>query len=97
MYVTVVYVHVKADNVDEFIKASKPNHDNSVMEDGNRRFDILQMAQDPTRFILYEAFESKEAAARHKSTPHYLTWRETIAEWMAEPRNGVVYDGLFPK
>jgi autoinducer 2-degrading protein len=96
MYATVVYVHVKSGYVDDFIRASKPNHENSVKEDGNRRFDILQMADDPTKFILYEAYESKEAAARHKSTPHYLTWRETIAEWMAEPRKGVVYSGLFP-
>ena len=96
MYVTVVYVRVKPDSVDAFIRATKPNHEHSVREDGNQRFDILQDAEDRTRFILYEAYESREAAARHKSTPHYLTWRETIAEWMAEPRKGVVYNGLFP-
>ncbi|MBN2324344.1 MAG: antibiotic biosynthesis monooxygenase [Spirochaetes bacterium] len=97
MYVTVVYVHVKPDHVEEFKSATKPNHTHSIKEEGNLRFDILQDAEDPTRFILYEAYESREAAARHKSTPHYLTWRETIAEWMAEPRKGVVYEGIFPQ
>jgi autoinducer 2-degrading protein len=97
MFVTVVYVYVKAEHVDDFIRASRLNHEGSVLEEGNRRFDILQDAEDRTRFILYEAYESREKAARHKSTPHYLTWRETIAEWMAEPRKGVVYDGLFPR
>lgn len=97
MYVTVVYVHVKAGHEQDFIKASEKNHKNSVMEDGNLRFDVLQMAEDPEWFILYEAYESKEAAARHKATPHYLTWRETIAGWMAEPRKGVVYNGLLPQ
>jgi autoinducer 2-degrading protein len=97
MYVTVVYVRVKPDHVDAFINATKSNHEHSVKEEGNLRFDILQDAEDRTRFLLYEAYESREKAARHKSTPHYLTWRETIAEWMAEPRKGVVYDGLFPR
>jgi autoinducer 2-degrading protein len=97
MYVTVVYVHVREGHVEDFIKASKPNHENSIKEQGNLRFDILQMADDPKKFILYEAYTDKEASARHKSTPHYLTWRETIADWMAEPRKGVVYDGLYPE
>jgi autoinducer 2-degrading protein len=92
MYVTVVYVRVKPDHVDAFINATKSNHEHSVKEEGNLRFDILQDAEDRTRFLLYE-----EKAARHKSTPHYLTWRETVAEWMAEPRKGVVYEGLFPR
>ena len=97
MYVTVVYVHVKPGHEQGFIDASGKNHRNSVMEEGNLRFDVLRMADDPSRFLLYEAYESREAAARHKSTPHYLAWRETIADWMAEPRKGVVYDGLFPE
>jgi autoinducer 2-degrading protein len=97
MYVTVVYVRVKPDHVDAFINATKSNHEHSVKEEGNLRFDILQDAEDRTRFLLYEAYESREKAARHKSTPHYLTWRETVAEWMAEPRKGVVYEGLFPR
>ncbi len=97
MYVTVVYVHVKPDHIQDFINASKPNHEGSVQEKGNRRFDILQMADDPSSFILYEAYSDKDAAAAHKETSHYLRWRETIAEWMAEPRQGVVYNGLFPE
>ena len=97
MYVTVVYVHVKEGHEEDFIKASEKNHKNSVMEDGNLRFDVLRMADDPSLFVLYEAYENKEAVARHKSTQHYLTWRETIADWMAEPRKGVVYNGLLPQ
>ena len=32
----------------------------------------------------------------HKQTPHYLTWRETVADWMAEPRQGVPYHVIAP-
>ncbi len=96
MLVTIVHVIVKPDHVDEFIEASRLNHELSVTEPGNRRFDVLQSADDPTRFVLYEAYENADEAAKHKETAHYNAWRETVADWMAQPRNGVPYNGLFP-
>jgi autoinducer 2-degrading protein len=96
MHVTLVEVHVKPEHVDDFIAATKHNHDASTRETGNRRFDVLQALDDPTRFILYEAYASEAEATAHKSTAHYLSWRETVAEWMAEPRRGISWRGLFP-
>jgi (4S)-4-hydroxy-5-phosphonooxypentane-2,3-dione isomerase len=97
MHVTLVKVSVKPDRVNDFIEASRANHEGSVDEPGNRRFDILQDPGDPTRFILYEAYASADDAAAHKQTPHYLAWRDAVAEMMAEPRQGIPYNGLFPK
>lgn len=97
MHVTLVHVRVMPDRVDDFIAASKANHEGSIAEPGNRRFDILQNPSEPTEFILYEAYVSADDAAAHKQTAHYLTWRETVEEMMAEPRQGVPYTGLFPK
>lgn len=91
MYVTLVHVHVKPENAEDFVRASLENAFESVKEMGNARFDVLQSDDDPTRFVLYEAYATPEAAAAHKNTPHYLKWRETVADWMAEPRQGVVY------
>jgi autoinducer 2-degrading protein len=96
MQVTIVHVTVKPDHIDEFIEASRLNHESSVQEPGNRRFDVLQSADDPTRFVLYEAYENAAEAAKHKETAHYKHWRETVADWMALPREGVPYNGLFP-
>lgn len=96
MIVTCVYVHVKVESVEDFIKASTENHLESVKEPGNLRFDFLQQADDPCRFMVYEAYESDEAAAAHKSTPHYLSWREKVQDMMAEPRKGVKYNILQP-
>lgn len=94
MHVTLVHVHVKPEHVDEFINASLANAAESSKEPGNRRFDVMQSADDPCRFVLYEAYATAEDAAAHKDTPHYKTWRETVADWMAEPRQGVPYIGL---
>ena len=97
MIVNCVYVHVKKENIDAFIKASAENHEGSVREPGNLRFDVLQSQNDPARFLLYEAYESDAAAAAHKNTPHYLKWRETVAPFMEKPREGVAYTMLRPK
>jgi autoinducer 2-degrading protein len=96
LHVTLVHVKVKPDAIEAFIEATRRNHEGSVQEPGNRRFDVLQDASDPTRFVLYEAYASAEDAARHKETPHYLAWRDAVAEMMAEARRGVAYRGLMP-
>jgi autoinducer 2-degrading protein len=96
MIVTCVYVHIKPEFTGAFIEATTANHLESVKEPGNLHFDFVQQADDPCRFLIYEAYRSEEAAAAHKSTPHYLIWRDTVAEWMAEPRKGVKYHFIAP-
>ncbi len=97
MHVTLVHVHVKPEHLAEFIAATRANHEASIREPGNVRFDVLQSADDPTRFVLYEAYLDEEAAASHKTTEHYLEWRARVEPWMAEPRRGDRYIGLFPE
>ncbi len=97
MIVTCVHVRVKPEAVMDFIKASKDNHLESVKEPGNLRFDFVQQADDSCRFMIYEAYESDDAAAAHKSTRHYLRWRDRVQDMMAEPRKGVKYNILQPE
>lgn len=97
MQVTLVHVQVKLAHLAAFIEATRLNHQASILEPGNRRFDVLQSPDDPCHFVLYEAYLSAKDAAAHKNTPHYLIWRDTVADWMAEPRQGICYDGLLPQ
>jgi autoinducer 2-degrading protein len=96
MHVTLVHIRVKAESLAAFIAATRLNHEASVREPGNRRFDILQSPEDPTRFVFYEAYASAADAAAHKQTAHYAAWRDAVAEMMAEPRRGEPLTGLFP-
>ena len=96
MIVTCVNVWVKPEHVDEFIAATMVNHNNSIQEPGNLRFDLLQNSADPARFTLYEAYESEEAAAAHKQTAHYHAWRDAVAPWMAKPREGIAHRVIAP-
>jgi len=97
MIVTCVTVYVKEEHINDFIEATVKNHQGSTKEPGNLRFDVLKSTSDPSRFLLYEAYESEEAAAAHKKTSHYLEWREKAAGWMARPREGVPYQVICPK
>lgn len=97
MFVTLVHCHVKPDAVDAFIDACRANHEGSVREPGNIRFDLIQQADDPTRLIIYEWYADEAAAKAHKDTPHYAAWREATAEMFEEPRYGVRYVGLAPR
>jgi len=97
MVVTTVMIQVKEEHIDDFVRATIINHEASVKEPGNRRFDLLQNVEDPTRFILYEAYDSEDAAAAHKETDHYKTWRDDVAPHMALPRKGIKYRAIRPE
>jgi autoinducer 2-degrading protein len=96
MYVTVVHIHVRPDHVADFVEAIRENHEASVAEPGNLRFDILQSVDDPTRFITYMAYRDEASAKAHRGTAHYRAFRDRVADWMVEPRENVVYTGLYP-
>lgn len=96
MVATIIYVQVKPEFRQPFIEATRQNHERSIQEPGNLRFDILQDLQDPNKFVFYEAYTTEQAAAAHKETLHYQKWRDTVADWMAKPREGVKHNMLYP-
>ncbi|NMB88785.1 MAG: antibiotic biosynthesis monooxygenase [Chloroflexi bacterium] len=96
MYIVLVNVHVKQEFVDQFKSATIENARHSNLEDGIARFDFIQENDDPTRFVLIEVYKNVAAAAAHKETQHYLTWRDRVAEMMAEARTSAKYTNIFP-
>ena len=97
MLIIHVHVHVKLEFVETFKQVSWENAFSSVKEPGIARFDVLQQADDPTRFILVEVYRDVEATASHKATAHYAKWRDAVADMMAEPRSSVKFSNVFPE
>jgi len=95
MLIVHVHVHVKPECLDAFKAATVENARQSVQEPGIARFDVVQQPDDPTRFVLVEVYRDAEAPARHKETAHYETWREAVADMMAEPRRSVKFNGIY--
>ncbi len=96
MLVVHVHIHVKPEYVEPFKQASIANARESIKEPGIARFDVVQQQDDPTRFVLVEAYRTPAAPAAHKETKHYQTWRDAVAPMMAEPRTSVKFENLFP-
>jgi autoinducer 2-degrading protein len=95
MYVVSVTVIVKPESLQPFIEATLDNARNTRLEPGNLRFDVSQADGEPTRFLLYEVYQSKDDFARHQQTEHYLRWKNAVADFMAQPRQGVKHHPLF--
>ena len=96
MLVVHVHVRIRPGQVEEFLAATLANARASLAEPGVLRFDVIQDEADPAHVVLTEVYRDAEAPAAHKLTPHYATWRDAVAEMMAEPRQSVRYSAVFP-
>ncbi|MGS0688619.1 putative quinol monooxygenase [Nakamurella sp. GG22] len=91
-----VHVHVQPDRVGDFLAASLINARASLTEEGVLRFDVLQDQADPSHVVLNEVYTGPDAAAAHKETAHYATWRDSVADMMAVPRESTKFETVFP-
>ena len=96
MKISTVIAYVKEEFINQFIEATLIHHANTIREKGNLRFDFLQSKNDPTMFLFYEAYESNDDIELHRQADSYLTWRETVADWMAKPREGTQFRAIAP-
>jgi autoinducer 2-degrading protein len=96
MLVVHVRVRVKPHMIPQFLEATLENARRSLLEPGIARFDVLQDRSNPELFVLTEAYRTAESPAEHKKTAHYLKWRDTVADMMAEPRTSLQFDNIFP-
>ena len=96
MLIVHVHVNVKPEFIEAFKQATVENARASLREPGVARFDVIQQAEDPSRFILVEVYRTAEAPAQHKETAHYRRWRDAVAEMMAEPRSSRRYVNVSP-
>ena len=96
MLIVHVHVHVKPESVEPFKQATVANAVESRKEPGIARFDLAQQEDDPTRFVLVEAYRTSDAPMAHKATRHYQVWRDAVAPMMAEPRSSVKYANVSP-
>lgn len=96
MLVVHVNIQVVPDQVDAFLAASLANASASLLEPGVLRFDVIRDLADPAHVVLVEVYRDEAAAAAHKETAHYATWRDTVAPMMAVPRSATRFSAVFP-
>ena len=95
MFIAAVHVYVKPERVDDFKAMIHANHLGSIAEPGCLRFDVAQSREDPTEFLLWECYVDEAAAAFHKTTPHYLAFKEQMPALMSRERRSERFDGVY--
>ena len=95
MYVVAVTIFVKQKNLAEFVEATLDNARATRHEPGNLRFDVLAAEGESGRYLLYEAYRTKEDFERHHQTEHYLRWKNRVTDFMSQPRQGVKHISIF--
>jgi autoinducer 2-degrading protein len=96
MHIMHVHIRIKPEHIDAFKAATIENASNSVKEPGVAQFDLIQQADDPTRFILLEVYRSPDDVASHRTTAHFNAWAAKVADMFAEPRSRVFYTNVYP-
>ena len=96
MLVIHVFVQVKPECAEAFRAATVRNATASLTEPGVARFDVVQQADDPSRFVLVEVYRTPDDPARHKQTAHYARWRDEVEPMMAAPRTSIKFSNVFP-
>jgi len=96
MFVQIVNIKVKPDRVQDFLRAFRINYEGTVLEEGNVRFDVLQNAEDPTCFTIYEIFRTAESVDAHRQTQHYKQTVALLEDIMEGPRTKTIYTMVMP-
>jgi quinol monooxygenase YgiN len=91
-----VYLKVKPGRESDFLLASRLNQAGARQEPGNRRFDIFRSRSNPAHFLFATAYDSEASAIKHRASPHFLRWLETVTDVLEEPRQRVPGNEVSP-
>ena len=79
-HVVLVQVTIRPELQEEFEAALLHNARESVRRDpGCLRFDVSRDKDQPTRWVLYEVYDSPEAHATHRQSAHFLAYDAVAA------------------
>jgi (4S)-4-hydroxy-5-phosphonooxypentane-2,3-dione isomerase len=95
MFIAAVHVHVKPDKVEAFKEMIRANHLSSIAEPGCLGFDVAQSKSDPNEFLIWEVYADEEAATFHKTTPHYLAFKEAAPALQSRERYSDLFEGIY--
>ena len=84
-----VFLKVKPGEESAFLLASRLNQAGARAETGNLRFDIFRSRINPSHFLFAEAYDTEDSVNKHRETPHFLKWLETVTPLLVEPRQRV--------
>ena len=89
MFVLVVHLKVKPENVDAFMTKLAENARNARKEPGCKQFDVLVDPNDKTKVMLYEVYNDEKAFEAHQQTPHFKKYLAEAVSLLASRERSV--------
>jgi autoinducer 2-degrading protein len=80
MLVIAVDFNIKPEQIDEFLKISKPLVEGTNTEKDTLSYQLYRDVKDPTKFFLFELYKSRSAHKFHSSQEHFLKWNALCKE-----------------
>jgi quinol monooxygenase YgiN len=85
-----VLVTVKPGYIQEFVVKTRVARDTArSLEAECLLYDLYQHERNPERFLLHEAYVFPNGETAHRVTPHYISWRDEVAQMMESPRRRI--------
>ena len=56
---------------------------------------MVQGVDDLGRFHLYEVYKTPDDFKVHQTQPHYIKWRDAVADWFVQPRTNTKNQPIF--
>jgi len=95
MYALTVTAHVRENEADTFVQKTLECARATRKEDGNIRYDILQDEDDPSCFVIYEVYRTKDDFLLHRETPHSIKWKAETESLMTRPRKRIRSHSIY--
>ena len=84
MFVVTVLFQIAPPHAADFQAAIRDNAVHSLADEpGCHHFDVCLDADAPDEIFLYELYEDEAAFEAHKQTPHYTSFSDLTAPWVA--------------
>lgn len=84
MIIVQVAFKIKNNMTDDFIKFTKKNVSNSLLEEGVDRFEFYKVHEKENLFILFEIYKTIEDQMKHRETMHFKNWKNNISGLLEE-------------
>jgi autoinducer 2-degrading protein len=95
MFVLVVNIRIKPENVERWIPMALENARAARKEPGCRQFEVLVDPKDRTKIMLFEVYNDESAFEAHQQTAHFKKYLAEAVPLLAS-RERQVFDKALP-
>ncbi|HEY5899303.1 MAG TPA: putative quinol monooxygenase [Burkholderiales bacterium] len=95
MFVLVVNIRIKPENVERWMPMALENARAARKEPGCRQFEVLVDPKDRTKIMLFEVYNDERAFEAHQQTPHFKKYLAEAVPLLAS-RERQVFDKALP-